>query len=145
LNNRSAQPLTNSTLPSAFEVISDYCQEHQKSACIRDLSFSIYRQQFESLIRDSETDPKTIEATHRTLLSSGSLAGHVRSAEELLRKQFEDDLKPLRRQQQRDSFWFAVITGIVGNIIYSLLLITLFIVAKDQLTSWLSSLLHSKQ
>ena len=35
------------------------------------------------------------------------------------------------------AIWLDVITGIVGNIIYSLFLIALFIVASDQLSPWL--------
>lgn len=127
-----------------FEIIADHCQQQQKNACVRDLAYSIYRQQFESLTKDSGTDQKSIDATEKTLLSPGSLVAHVRSAEELLRKQFEDDLKPIKSRDKRDSFWFSVITGIVGNIIYSLLLIVLFIVAKDQLALWLSSLVQNK-
>jgi hypothetical protein len=130
--------------PSPYEIIDDYCQQQQKNACVRDLAFSIYRQQFESLTKDSNTNQMIIDATEKTLLSPGSLVAHVRSAEELLRKQFEDDLKPIKSRDRRDSFWFAVVTGIVSNIIYSLLLIILFIVAKDQLATWLSSLIANK-
>ncbi|MFL6673760.1 MAG: hypothetical protein ACJ8LG_10765 [Massilia sp.] len=79
------------------------------------------------------------------MLSLGSLLAHVRTAEETLRKQFEDDLKPIKAHAVNDSFWFAVFIGIVGNIIYSLLLIILFIIAKDQLSSWLSSLVTGEK
>lgn len=132
--------------PTPFDVITDYCVKLKKNDCVRDLAFSIFRQQFESLTQNKTppADAATIAATEQTLLSSGSLLAHVRSAEEILRKQFEDDLKPIKAHATKDSFWFAVLTGIVGNIIYSLLLIILFIVAKDQLSSWLSSLVSEK-
>jgi len=132
--------------PTPFETISDYCARQRKNECVRDLAYSIYRQQFESLTKDKNptADAATISATETTLLSPGSLLAHVRSAEETLRKQFEDELKPIRQHATKDSFWFAVLTGIVGNIIYSILLIVLFVVAKDQLSSWLSSLVVEK-
>lgn len=127
-----------------FEVIAEYCRQQQKNTCVRDLAYSIYRQQFESLTKDGTTDQTAIDAIQKTLLSTGNLVAHVRSAEETLRKQFEEELKPIRAKSTKDSFWFAVMTGIVGNIIYSLLLIILFVVAKDQLSSWLSSLVQNK-
>lgn len=132
------------TQPTPFEVIDEYCQKQRKNGCVRDLAFSIYRQQFESLTKDSGGDQKSIDATQKTLLSPGSLVAHVRSAEELLRKQFEDDLKPIQRRDKRSSFWFAVFTGVFGNIVYSLIIIVLFVVAQDQLSTWLSSLVQKK-
>lgn len=127
-----------------FEVIAEYCQQQQKNTCIRDLAYSIYRQQYESLTKDGTTDQTSIDAIQKTLLSQGNLVAHVRSAEETLKKQFEEDIKPIQAKSTKDSFWFAVLTGVVGNIIYSLVLIVLFIVAKDQLSSWLTSLVQSK-
>lgn len=127
-----------------FQVISEYCEEQEKNDCVRDLAYSIYRQQYESLTQGQNVDAAAIAATERTLLSPGSLLAHVRSAEEVLRKQFDDELKPFKARATRESFWFAVFTGIVGNIIYSLLLIILFVVAKDQLSGWLSSLLENR-
>lgn len=127
-----------------FEIITEYSQQQEKNSCIRDLAFSIYRQQFEALTKDPAIDQTSIDAIQKTLLSAGNLVAHVRSAEEILRKQFEDDLKPIKAQATRDLFWFSVITGIVSNIIYSLLIIVLFIVAKDQLSSWLSNLVQNK-
>lgn len=133
-------------MPTPFEIIEEYCVSQRKNDCVRDLAYSIYRQQFELLIKDKNptTDAATIAATEQTLLSQGSLRAHIRAAEEVLRKQFEDELKPIKEHAAKDSFLFAVFTGIVGNIIYSLLLIILFIVAKDQLSSWLSSLIIDK-
>jgi hypothetical protein len=125
-----------------FEVVTDYCGKQKKSDCVRDLAYSIYRQQFESLTvnKNPSADAATIAATEATLLSPGSLLAHIRSAEEALKAQFEDDLKPIRRRDVNDSFWFAVATGIIANIIYSLVIIVMFVVAKDQIASWLSNL-----
>lgn len=132
------------TTKTPFEIIADYCQQQRKNTCVRDLAYSIYRQQFESLTKDSASDQTSIDAIQKTLLSAGNLVAHVRSAEESLRQQFEEELEPLRAKSTRDSFWFAVMSGVIGNIIYSLLLIILFVIAKDQLSSWLTSLVQAK-
>ncbi|MBD7923171.1 hypothetical protein [Xanthomonas bonasiae] len=133
-------------MATPFEIIAEHCARNNKSDCVRDLAFSIYRQQFESLTldRNPPLDAAALVATEQTLLAPGSLIAHTRSAEEILKKQFDTEAGQLRSRMKRDSFWFAVGSGIVGNIIYSLLLIILFIVAKDQLSSWLSNLAQDK-
>lgn len=133
-------------MATPFEVIADHCVRNHKSDCVRDLAFSVYRQQFESLTfnKTPALDAAAVQATEQTLLSPGSLIAHTRAAEEILRKQFEGEAQQIQSKMKRDSFWFSVGTGIVGNIIYSLLLIILFVVAKDQLSSWLSSLVQDK-
>lgn len=133
-------------MATPFEMIADHCVRNNKSDCVRDLAFSIYRQQFESLTlgKNPPLDAAAVQATEQTLLAPGSLIAHTRSAEEILRKQFEGEASQLQSKMKRDAFWYAVGTGIVGNIIYSLLLIVLFAVAKDQLSSWLSSLVQDK-
>ncbi|MBD8741362.1 hypothetical protein IFR41_17685 [Pseudomonas fluorescens] len=125
-------------MKTPFEVITEHCQQNQKNTCVRDLAYSIYRQQFESLTKDATLDAVAIQAT---LLSAGNLTAHVRSAEESLRTQFDEELKPIQAKATRDSFWFSVLTGVTGNIAYSILLIVIFIIAKDQLSSWLTGLL----
>lgn len=133
-------------MTTPFDAIAEYCVKNNKSDCVRDLAYSVYRQQFESLTVDKTPplDEAAVQATEKTLLAPGSLIAHTRAAEEILKKQFEGEARQLQSKMKRDSFWFAVLTGVVGNIIYSLLLIVLFIVAKDQLSSWLSSLVHEK-
>ena len=129
-------------MKTPFEIITDHCKANQKNTCIRDLAYSIYRQQFESLTRDASLDSNAIQAT---LLSAGNLNAHVRSAEDSLRTQFDEDLKPIKAKAKRESFLFSVSAGVIGNLAYSLVLILVFIIAKDQLTSWLTGLLPPKQ
>ncbi|TOB47527.1 hypothetical protein CGK04_24200, partial [Vibrio parahaemolyticus] len=93
---------------------------------------------------DKNMDEQGIKTVQMTLLSQGNLEAHVRTAEDMLKRQFQEQLKPIQAKSTRDSFWFAIISGIASNILYSLLLIVVFVVAKDQLGSWLSSLIESK-
>lgn len=129
---------------NAFEVISEFCNDQDKNTCIRDLAYSIYRQQFESLTKDSGDDQTSIDAIQKTLISDGNLAAHVRTAEDILKRQFQAELKPIQSKATKDSFWLSVGSGIVSNILYSLLLIILFVIAKDQLATWLATLIEQK-
>ncbi|MEZ9083934.1 hypothetical protein [Vibrio harveyi] len=132
------------TEKTPFTVITDYCNAQDKSSVVRDLAYSIYRQQYESLTNDSQGDENSIIAIKKTLLSEGNLVAHVRSAEDLLKRQFKSELEPLQAKATKDSFWLSVGSSIVGNILYSLLLIILFVIAKDQLGTWLQSLLEQQ-
>jgi len=125
-----------------FQILDDYCHENEKTQCVRDLAFSIYRQQFEDLTKDKANDQNAVNQVQEVLLSQGNLVAHVRSAEEQLEKQFTDELNRIKKRTAKESFWMNMLSGIVGNVIYSLLLIILFIIAKDQLSTWLSSLLQ---
>lgn len=127
-----------------FEVMSEYCNDQDKNTVVRDLAYSIYRQQFESLSKDANGDQTSIDAIQKTLLSQGNLVAHVRSAEDMLDRQFQNELKPIQSKSTKDSFWLSVGGGIVSNILYSLLLIIIFVIAKDQLSSWLSTLIEVK-
>lgn len=127
-----------------FEVISEYCNSEDKNTVVRDLAYSIYRQQFEDLSKDANGDQTSIDAIQKTLLSQGNLVAHVRTAEDMLSRQFQSELKPIQSKATKDSFWFSVGSGVVSNILYSLLLIIVFVIAKDQLSSWLSTLIETK-
>jgi hypothetical protein len=133
-------------MTTPFETIADHCIRNNKSDCIRDLAFSIYQQQFESLTvgKAPPLDQAALQATEKTLLSPGSLIAHTRAAEEILKKQLEGEITQIQARQKRDSFWYSVLTGIAANILYSLLLIVLFVVAKDQISTWLNSLTHEQ-
>lgn len=127
-----------------FEFISEYCNDQEKNTVVRDLAYSIYRQQFESLTKDANGDQTSISAIQKTLLSRGNLVAHVRTAEDMLDRQFQSELKPIHSKAAKDSFWLSVGSGVVSNILYSLLLIIIFVIAKDQLSSWLSTLIETK-
>ncbi|MER0336177.1 hypothetical protein ABRZ81_23485 [Vibrio vulnificus] len=127
-----------------FVVITEHCNKQDKNNVVRDLAYSIYRQQYESLTKDNPSDTNSIGAINKTLLSEGNLVAHVRSAEDLLKRQFKSELEPLQAKATKDSFWLSVASSIVGNVLYSLLLIIVFVIAKDQLGTWLQSLLEQQ-
>lgn len=133
-------------MPTPLSTITDHCIRNNKSDCVRDLAFSVFQQQYEYIVSNANPPmtPAAITATEQTLLSPGSLVAHTRAAEETMRKQFEEDSQKIRSQMKRESFWISIMTGVIGNIAYSVLLIFFFFIGKDQLSSWLSSLVQDK-
>ncbi|WP_128326240.1 hypothetical protein [Pseudomonas alkylphenolica] len=124
-------------MPTPYEIIEQHCTKNKINACARDLAFSVYSQQYETLAQDPNLTPAAINTI---LLSNPSLAAHVRAAEDTLSKYVEGELKSLKRELGAKSFGWSILSGVFGNILYSLLLIVIFILAKDQIATWLSSI-----
>lgn len=130
---------------ASVKAIAAYCKDNGKSAAVQAAACGLFEQQLAELIEDqtskgSAPSPVQEQAMVDTLLSKNSLAALVRLAEDTITPEVTKALGPLRRQQGAREFWLAVASGIVSSLIYSLLLIIVFIVAQDQLRSWLASL-----
>lgn len=128
-------------MPTPYEAIDSYCKQNKKNNCIRDLAYSVYTQQSDLLSQDRTLTPAAIQTM---LLTEASLLAHVRSAEDALSAQVENEVKRIRKELGTKSFGVSIISGVVGNIVYSLLLVIIFVLAKDQIATWLSSLASSK-
>ncbi|GLH47069.1 hypothetical protein [Pseudomonas lactis] len=123
-------------MPTPYETIEQYCTANRKGTCTRDLAYSVYCQQYETLAKDPTLNAVAINTI---LLSNTSVIAHVRSAEDTLSKHVEDELKTIKKELSTKSFGMSIVSGVVGNLVYSLLLFLVFVLAKDQIASWLSS------
>jgi len=128
-------------MPTPYETIDGYCKKNKKNNCIRDLAYSIYTQQADLLSQEPTLSSAAIQTM---LLTDASLLAHVRSAEDALSAQVENELKQIRKELGTKSFGMSVLSGVVGNVVYSLLLVIIFVLAKDQISTWLSSLSAAK-
>jgi hypothetical protein len=124
-------------MPRPYETIDNYCKQNKKNNCIRDLAYSIYTQQSDLLSQDLTL---TSAAIQKMLLTDASLLAHVRSAEDALSSQVESEITRIRKELGTKSFGMSVLSGVTGNILYSLLLVIIFVLAKDQISTWLSTL-----
>lgn len=128
-------------MPTPYETIDSYCKQNKKNNCVRDLAYSIYTQQSDLLSKDPSL---TSTAIQTMLLTDASLLAHVRSAEDALSAQVENEVKRIRKELGTKSFAVSVLSGVVGNVVYSLLLVIIFVLGKDQISTWLSSLSAGK-
>lgn len=128
-------------MPTPYEIIETYCTNSGKNNCTRDLAYSIYCQQYETLALDPSLTPAGINTM---LLSNASIIAHVRSADDALAKHVEDELKRIRKELGNRSFGLSIVSGVVGNLVYSLLLVVIFVLAKDQVATWLASVSQVK-
>lgn len=133
------------SIQSDRQVVQEYCRKNNKSAVITALTYSVFQKQFEELIEDNTDEEgapsKTkIDAMRMTLLSDASLNAHLRVAEEMQLSETQDVLQPFMRKESIKNFWHSVSASVVASFIYSVLLIVIFIVAQEQIGTWLSSL-----
>ena len=132
-------------MTTAYQRIQAICQRDGKSQAITYVAYSRYQEHLENTITDRQDagvslTPGDEEQIRETLLTEQSVASHIRLAEEVLREETEKATESIRRRETLGTFGMAILTNIAGNLIYALLLILLFIIARDQIASWLSSL-----
>ena len=128
-----------------LEVVTEYCNSNGKSSVVGSIAFSIYQQQLEELIADSQNNGEglsdnEISTMRTTLLSQNSLSAHVRLAEDQLAEQTRSAIKPLLKKEGFKNFLVSVGASVIASFLYSILLIIIFVVAQEQIASWLSSL-----
>ena len=137
------------TASTAFQRIKALCKDEGQSEAISYIAHAIFQEHLENTIADRKAAGTNLtsndeENIRETLLTKQSIANHMRLAEEVLREETEKATKPFKRKETFGTFGMSVLTNIVGNLIYALVVILLFIVAKDQIASWLTSLTQSK-
>ncbi|WME84443.1 hypothetical protein [Stenotrophomonas maltophilia] len=127
-------------MTTPFEKIAGHCEKSAKSIVVRDLAFSVYCQQYETLSKDVSLTP---DAINKILLSEPNLISHIRTAEEAISAEVERNEAKIRREIALKGFGMSIVSGVVGNIAYSVLLLLVFFLARDQISSWLSSVAAS--
>ena len=84
-----------------------------------------------------EDDVRTII---NTLLDENTLESSLTSARKVLNNYENDIYKKLQKNMNKGSWIKNIGQSILANFIYSILLLIMFAVAKDQIASWLSSI-----
>lgn len=134
---------------NTYDTINEYCTtkykgilvQAEKDYVLRKFLDSYYEaiQKFESDNgrKPSGTDEQTIISS---LLNESTLLSYTESAKAYYEKfKYSIELE-FEKKQKNNNFWGNVWNSIVANFIYSILLIIVFYVAKDQISSWLLQL-----
>jgi hypothetical protein len=99
-------------------------------------------QALEEAIKQTGIDtPRTRESVSAALLTT-NIRNFVGEAERFQNDVLLDALQAVNRRGKPQEYWFAIITGVLANIVFSAFLLLMFWIGKDQITSWLSSLQH---
>ena len=132
-----------------YDIINNYCTSKYKGVLIQPERDYVLRKfldsYYESIDRFTETHkcPPTSEEEQTiidSLLNESTLLSYIESSKnyyEKFRYNIENDVK---NKMDKPAFLKNILTGILANLIYSVILIILFFVAKDQITTWLTQL-----
>lgn len=132
-----------------YDIINNYCTSKYKGVLIQPERDYVLRKfldsYYESIDRFTETHkcPPTSEEEQTiidSLLNESTLLIYIETSKnyyEKFRYNIENDVK---KKMDKPAFLKNILTSILANLIYSVILIILFFVAKDQITTWLTQL-----
>ena len=122
----------------SFKSITDYCIRTGKGLNIRDHAYCIFMSVLQSALdkhhasNGADAKPKEIASMESTLLTADAIEGYVARA--------EAKVASYEKAFHAKQFWFSVMASILGALLYSLLLLLIFWVARDQIDAWLQQL-----
>ena len=134
---------------NTYDKINDYCVTKCEGDLVQAEKDYVLRKFLDSYyeaidkykeVYNSEPTPIEEQTIINALLNESTLLSYVDSAQnyyENFKNNIESDFK---KKQDKPAFWKNITTSILANFIYSMILIIIFFVAKDQIASWLIQL-----
>lgn len=135
---------------STYDAINKYCTSKYNGFLVQAEKDYILRKfldsYYESLKKFAETngteaDEQQKKTIATSLLSDSNLDSYIDSAKNYYQQWTSNIESDFQKKQQKGSFWKDVGINILANTFYSIILIILFWVAKDQITNWLTQLM----
>ena len=133
----------------AFDKINHYCGNYKKtvSQIERDYVIRKFSETYFSTVEEKKAannvpslTQQELEDIRNVMLNDGNLESIVISAGNYYEEIKGKFLSDYKKENRLKNFGVAVLTGITSNLIYSLVIIILFIVARDQISTWIGSL-----
>lgn len=134
------------TRKEEHSLFADYAQRHSVPSFIRDASYGHYKQQCAVVIDDFMTrngrDPTSAEEDLLCLIlrRSDSIEDCFNRTQAAYAAERNRDIDTFSKGADVSNFWSSVLSSAVGSLMYSILLVIMFYLAKDQIKTWLESL-----
>ena len=136
---------------NSFDAIQKFCDTQKETISTNERDF-IIRKFLESVFDAIERHEKNngaypsareIEAIEQTLLVDSNLESFADSAKKFYLSTQQSLIVDYEKKFKRTSFWRDIGIGIFSSLIYSVLLILFYIVAKDQIAGWIKELIDN--
>lgn len=124
---------------SAYEKITKYCKDNEKNFAIRNHAYCIYLESLKEALNSQDDPNDNINSISTALLTDSAIQGYVSRAERFTQKIIDSSVEPILNANKRNDFLNNIVTGVVGNFVFSILLVVIFWLGKDQVASWLSA------
>jgi hypothetical protein len=124
-----------------FNIITSYCVKNNKPFATRNHAYCIFVQALEDAVQQMGVDtPRARENASAALLTETNIQNFMGRAELFSDEVLRDTIRTINKRRQLREYWFAIITGVLANIVFSVFLLLMFWIGRDQITQWLSSL-----
>lgn len=128
-------------MTNAFDVITEYCLKNGKSFAVRNHAYCVYVQALdEAITRTGATTPRTIDNTSAALLSESAIESYVTNAERFSDQLTMEAVAKLVNDRRFKDFFYSVGSSVVGSLLFTILLVAMFWIGRDQIRSWLVAL-----
>lgn len=135
---------------TTYDMINEYCTTRYEGVLVQAERDYVLRKFLDSYIEAVEkyksehnsADPTAAEEQTivNSLLNESTMKSYIDSAKGYYEK-FQSNIEnEVKKKQSAPAFWRSVFTSVLANLIYSIILIIIFFVAKDQITTWLTQL-----
>lgn len=131
-----------------FKAILSYCDRKQMPQAQKDVFVRKFIEALISAIEDKENQKgsklreQELKDIEQALLTEVNLDTSLVAAESYYTKLEDSFYLQFKKNNRNQNFLSSIALNVVSNIIYSGLLIILFIIAKDQIKIWLDSLMN---
>lgn len=134
-----------------YEYIIDYCVKEYKEVLSPFEHNYVLRKFLESYYsainkyKEQNNGQEPSSADEKTILSSlmneNTMNSFIDSAKSYYNEYTTSIYNEYQKKANKSSFLLSIGTSVLANFIYSIILVIVFIVAKDQIATWLTSLL----
>jgi len=134
---------------STYDKINEYCTEKYKGVLVQAERDFVLRKFLDSYyeaiekykeLHDMEPPLNEEQTIINSLLNENTLTSYVDSAKKYY-EEFESTIENnIKKKQDKPMFWKSIASSVLANLIYSIILIIIFFVAKDQIATWLMQL-----
>lgn len=124
----------------AFDLITKYCEKHNKGVMIRNHAVCIYLSALKEVSDTTENQTLSkIGVIKATLLKEQSIAGYISRAESILDEYNQALIEPYKAND-KGVFWVSVASSVVGSFLFSVIILLIFWLGKEQVKTWLQGL-----
>ncbi|MDO3383010.1 hypothetical protein [Gilvimarinus algae] len=135
---------------SAFDAISKFCLDNDKDFPVRNQAFAIYAQKLKEAIenhkqKNGRITPAQESTIHNMMESESEIRGYVVAAERIISDIKETAIEPYKSSFNWKDYWISVSSSVLGAFFYSVLLVIMFVVAEEQIKSWVAPMVYERQ
>lgn len=130
----------------SYTKFTEICANKRVDSFIRDCAFGIYKNKVSVAAKIKQESDKQQALTQQelsdlenTFLNEDFVEDYVKEAIRSYEKRRELDFQPYFKESNGGGFWKSVGASILASFVYSVLLVVIFYIAKDQIETWLKA------